>query len=121
MPQVKSIKLASGRSIYVEMESAEIAVQGWKPSDMDDSDSPVGIKDQIVDTLQTLQDNIKTLAETVHESLKLQQPDEWSLELNIGFKGTTSPIPVILSGEASGAIKVTAKWKKPAGTAKTEG
>jgi Holliday junction resolvasome RuvABC endonuclease subunit len=102
------------------MDSQEIEVAGWQPSDMDAGDSPVGIKSQIVDTLETLQDNIQTLAETVHQSLQAHQPDEWSLELNIGFKGKTSPIPVILSGEASGAIKVTAKWKKASGEKTSE-
>ncbi|MCI0653192.1 MAG: hypothetical protein L0Y39_01755 [Methylococcaceae bacterium] len=59
-----------------------------------------------------MQRNIKALAETVHASFQANQPEEWSLESNIGFKGKTSPIPVILSGEASGAIKVTATWRK---------
>ncbi|GEM_PF-3484939 len=36
---------------------------------------------------------------------------EWTLELNIGFKGKANPVPVILSSE-SNAIKVTAKWFK---------
>ncbi|MCP4134935.1 MAG: hypothetical protein GY754_28430, partial [bacterium] len=37
---------------------------------------------------------------------------EWTLELNIGFKGKANPVPVILSGESNAAIKVTAKWFK---------
>ncbi len=52
------------------------------------------------------------MAQTVQEGLREYQPDEWTLEINMGFKGKASPIPVILSGEAQGGIKVTAKWKK---------
>jgi Trypsin-co-occurring domain 1 len=117
MTEVKRIELKDGRAIFVEMVHADIpAASGasdWKPSDLPDGSQAVGFKDGFNDSFEALRSNIGILAETVHESLKAHQPEEWSLELNIGFKGTTSPIPVILSGEASGGIKVTVKWKRP--------
>lgn len=116
MSEVKKIQLANGRSIYVEMDHTDVPElsppSGWKPKDLPAGAEPVGFKEHVSDAMQALQDNIAGLTETVFESLKSHQPEEWTIELNIGFKGTTSPIPVILSGEASGAIKVTAKWKK---------
>ena len=116
MSEVKSITLANGRMIYVEMESAEIpnTPKSSKPgpSDRPEGAEAIGFKDDVIDAMEALKDNIQVLAETVYDSLQARQPEEWSLEVNIGFKGKTSPIPVILSGEASGSIKVTAKWKK---------
>lgn len=119
MSQVKSITLKNGRSLFVEMEDADIPImQSRVPTGGQDSDllpgaEAVSFKEDVIDAFEVLRDSIASLADNVHESLKAHQPDEWSLELNIGFKGKVSPIPVILSGETSGGIKVTAKWKKP--------
>jgi hypothetical protein len=118
MSEIKSIKLANGRTIFVEMEKADVP-KITKSHDADRYGLPedaeaVGFKEDVADAIEALQDNIRELAESVHASLQSRQPDEWTLEMNIGFKGTTRPIPVILSGEASGGIKVTAKWKKAA-------
>jgi hypothetical protein len=52
------------------------------------------------------------MVESVHASLKAANPDEWSVEMNIGFKGKATPIPYIASGELDGGIKITATWKK---------
>ena len=54
---------------------------------------------------------IRALARTVRKALEDAQPDEWTLEVNIGFKGKAG-IPFITEGEANGAVKVSAKWKK---------
>lgn len=118
MSEIKSIELANGRTIFVEMQTAEVPTI-TKRHDADQYDFPegaeaVGFKEDVADAIEALKDNIRELAETVHASLQSRQPDEWTLEMNIGFKGTTRPIPVILSGEASGGIKVTATWKKTA-------
>ncbi len=121
MPEIKAIKISENQYIYVEVDtdvdesklplSKPSSSPTWKPAGPEHA-SPTGPVQDTIDALLSLQQNIKTLAETVHASFQAHQPEEWSLELNIGFKGKTSPIPVILSGEASGAIKVTAKWKK---------
>ncbi len=118
MSEIKSIELANGRTIYVEMQTAAVPTINKRHA-VDQDDLPegaeaVGFKEDIADAIEALKDNIRELAETVHSSLQARQPDEWTLEMNIGFKGTTRPIPVILSGEASGGIKVTATWKKSA-------
>lgn len=116
MSEVKRIELANGHCIYVEMESAEIPHEPksskTRPSDLPEGAEPVSYKKDVVDAMQVLKDNIQGLAESVYDSLQESQPEEWSLEVNIGFKGKSSPIPIILSGEASGSIKVTATWKK---------
>lgn len=121
MSEVKAIKTGDNQYIYVEVDaelddsklpkSKSGVEKGWQPP-LPDGASPCGPVDDAIDALKSLQQSIKTLAETMHESFQTHQPEEWSLELNIGFKGKANPIPVILSGEASGAIKVTATWKK---------
>lgn len=121
MSEIKAIKISDDQYIYVEMDSDvdELNLprsksptgETWQPTGPEHA-SPTGPVEDAIDALKCLEQNIKTLAETVRASFQAHQPEEWSLELNIGFKGKTSPIPVILSGEASGGIKVTAKWKK---------
>jgi hypothetical protein len=69
--------------------------------------------DTVVDTFKMLKGTLIGVFNFVHDSLKDNAPDEWGVELSIGFKGTTNPIPVIVSGEANAAIKVNAKWVKP--------
>jgi hypothetical protein len=121
MSEVKAIQIAENQYIYVEVEGDvnEATLPKSKPSGNDTwqpnlpaNASPTGPVEDAIDAMKSLQQNIKTIAETVHASFQAHQPEEWTLELNIGFKGKASPIPVILSGEASGAIKVTAKWLK---------
>jgi hypothetical protein len=52
------------------------------------------------------------MARNVHASLAEHSPHEWAMEVSIGFKGETQPIPVIVTGSATGSVKVTAKWKR---------
>jgi hypothetical protein len=33
------------------------------------------------------------------------------MELSIGFKGEHQPVPVVVTGSATGSVKVTARWK----------
>ena len=65
----------------------------------------------MVETFERMKDNISQITEQVKEALSAHQPEEWGVEFNIGFKAKGG-IPVIASGEANAALKVTAKWKK---------
>lgn len=121
MAEIKAIQIGDNQYIYVETEtdadvdqlprSNPTGEKGWQRSGPQYS-TPTGPVDNAIDALTSLQQNIKILAQSVSESFQENPPQEWSLELNIGFKGKTNPIPVILSGEASGALKVTAKWRR---------
>jgi len=71
---------------------------------------PVSAAARMQDTMSLLKGTLGSTANMVYEGVKECSPKEWSLELNIGFKGKASPVPVILSGESNVAIKVTAKW-----------
>ncbi len=97
MNKIKEIQLSDGSSIFVEMEEADL---------------PEGVKETSgkADAMELLEDTLCVVAETVRDGIREAEPDEWTLELNIGFKGKANPVPVILSGESKAAIKVTAKW-----------
>lgn len=73
---------------------------------------PTGFKDFVVDPIQALKSNISAVAKNVQEALVSVNFEEFSIEINIGFKGTTRPIPVIVSGATEASLKIVAKWKK---------
>jgi hypothetical protein len=62
--------------------------------------------------MMLFQENITTMAESVYDSLKTLKPDAWGVEMYIGFKGRSTPIPFIASCELEGGVKVTVTWKK---------
>lgn len=132
MSEIKAIKIAGNQYIYVETDAdfddaqlPKAGLSSLKPDTGDNPDgydvpypedaSPCGLVGDAVgeaaDALKAVQQTIQSLAETVYNGFQSHQPNEWTLELNIGFKGKTA-IPVIVSGEASAAIKLTAKWCK---------
>lgn len=113
MSVIKDITLEDGTVILVEMEEADVP----QPKQTEDLGLPEGAEptdaaDKLVDTMKSVQGTLRGIFQVVHDAVKEQSPSEWGVELNIGFKGKTSPIPVVLSGEASAALKVHAKWKK---------
>ena len=72
---------------------------------------PTGILDDMIISGKLLQETISSTVENVHQSLQKAKPDEWSVELNIGFESTEKGIISYL-GKGNGSLKVTATWKK---------
>ncbi|OAI13508.1 MULTISPECIES: CU044_2847 family protein [Methylomonas] len=95
-------------TIYIEVSDVE-ARGGASHGDKDLQD--VNALDDIVDAAEQIRGTIKALAKTVQGALAESQPKEWTLEINLGFKGSAG-IPFLAEGEANGAVKVTAKWQK---------
>lgn len=58
-----------------------------------------------------LKQGITSICATVTSAIESIAPDTCSVELNIGFKAGVK-IPVLMSGEANAALKVTLGWKK---------
>ncbi len=114
MSEIREVALHDGTVIYIEMEQAyvPIAVASDEDLGLPEGATPTGAADKVIDTLKAMQITLKGVFEAVHDSVKERMPSEWGVELNIGFKGTTSPIPIIVSGEANASVKVHAKWKK---------
>ena len=55
--------------------------------------------------------NGHTLLIGTSKALYKAEPDEWTIEINLGFKANGG-IPFITDGESHGAIKVTARWNR---------
>ena len=111
--------LPSGVTIYVETDDNQVDIPIAKNTPVTRStDLPPGaeqttsISDAIIGG-KLLQETIAGTAQSVLDSFKEMQPDEWSVEINIALKGKATIIPVLVSGSGEGSFKVTAKWKKP--------
>ena len=118
MSEIGVIELEGGKKLFVEMEplneeqSQALPSNHRRISDLPADAEPVGVLEDMGDALAQMRDNIEILANRVQEALAKSQPSEWSVEINIGFKGKTRPIPFIVEGSADAALKVTATWKK---------
>jgi hypothetical protein len=95
MIRIKPLTLDDGSQVLVEVEHADL------PGDAG-----------AADTLQAMQHAIAGMAHSVQTSFGDAAPREWTMELGIGFKGDSRPVPVIVAGSSSGSIKITARWKR---------
>ena len=122
MSELGVIKLSNGQRLFVEVEDLRPeeaqrlagdrnrAPDDVRPSDLPPGAEPTGIREDMVDALAQLRENIQVMAGEIYEALKDHKPQQWSLEFSIGFKGKANPIPFIVQGEANSALKVTATW-----------
>ncbi len=99
MSKIKEIFLSDDSCIYVEMEEADIPESAVKmPKDLPEGAELTSAAEKVRDAMTLLNTTISHTASNIYEGIKKSRPDEWTMELNIGFKGKTHPIPVILSG-----------------------
>ena len=68
-------------------------------------------KDENEDMAERIEGLVSVLTAPVQTAFTGAGADEWSLEVNVGFKGETG-LPFVAKGEANAAVKVTAKWKR---------
>lgn len=115
---IKPFKLENGTTIYVEVDETTLPdlpspITSNQPDDLPEGAEATGIIDDIVIGSKLLKETITGTAQSVFDSLKGLQPDEWSVEINIGMKAEDMKvIPVLVTGTGEGSLKVTAKWKK---------
>ncbi|MDZ7858363.1 CU044_2847 family protein [Sphaerotilus sp.] len=106
-----------GVQVYVEVEALDLPVPadatapGTRGIGQRRNVEPTGVAEKLGDVGDQLRAAIKSITGPMHSALKELPPDEWTIELNIGFKGQAG-IPCITKGEANASVKVTAKWKK---------
>jgi len=114
MIRIKPLTLDDGSRILVEVEQADVALAA--PTDsLPTGAGPAGIGGiggELDDPMALMRNSIGAMARNVHASLAEHAPHEWAMEVSIGFKGETQPIPVIVTGSATGSVKVIAKWKR---------
>ena len=111
MSIIKQVSLHDGTLILIEMEEADIPQTKMTDNyGLPEEAEPAGVADKVIDTMQSLQETLGGIFQVIQNSIKDKSPSEWGVELNIGFKGKTNPMPVILSAEANASIKIHAKW-----------
>ncbi len=114
---IKPLELDDGSVIYVEVDEQQAAdllassVRSGMPPDLPPGAEPTGLLDQYIIGGKLLQETIGKAAQSAKNSLKEVQPDEWSVEINVGFESTDKGIISYL-GKGNGGLKVTATWKK---------
>ena len=54
---------------------------------------------------------LQVIASSIRAAMDKAAPDSWSVELNVGFKAGVK-VPILMSGEANAALKVTLNWKR---------
>lgn len=113
---IKPMQLTDGSTIYIEVEGNTDTVElvpspNQSSPDLPPGAEPTGLLDDMIIGGKLLQETISNTVENVHKSLQKTKPDEWSVELNIGFESTDKGIVSYL-GKGNGSLKVTATWKK---------
>lgn len=115
--QVNTIKLENGQNMLVEVVDVKVpddAKQQNKSStniQVPVGAHHIGVGHEVQASISLLKDNLKSIANTVQDSFKENQPDEFSVEVNFGFAGEGA-IPFIASAQANAGIKVKATWEK---------
>jgi hypothetical protein len=60
---------------------------------------------------EDIREHLEAVSRPVVAAMRAVQPDSCTVEFSLGIKGTTK-VPVVLSGEANAAFKVSLTWKK---------
>ncbi len=113
--QIQEIQMSDGEKIFVAVEvSDDIAVPiAFKEiKDLPPGAEPTGVVNDAIMSMYLFKACIKSMAKSARDALKDVNPDEFSVEMNIGFIGKTNPIPFIAGADLQGGVKVTATWKK---------
>ena len=104
-----------GKIIYIEVTETQLdrvlALPGVSGQELPEDMEYTAVQDKVIAAADAVRDTIAALAETVHQGLAALKPDEWKLEVNLGFKGKTG-LPFVAEDEANGAVKVSATWKR---------
>ena len=118
MGELRKLNLGNGKTIYIEVDDAEAdfeeigtAKQQDGIPDLPEGAELTGAKAKLDEAAAVIQSNIDAVASMVYDSLEAYKPDEWGVELHFAFKGKAG-LPVLVSGEVEGGIKVSAKWTR---------
>ena len=69
--------------------------------------------DKLLESGSQLRMALSAVAQPVADAMRELAPAEWTLEVQLGFKGEAG-VPCIVKGEANGSLKVTVKWTRDA-------
>lgn len=118
MKKIVPLRTSERHTIYVEMEELDSIDADWRrvgggrALDQPEGSELTSAVGDALDAMASLKTGLKDIAEMVKDAISASAPAAWKLEVNIGFKGKTSPIPIVLSGEANAALKLQIEWKR---------
>jgi hypothetical protein len=96
-----------GLTLWVEVDELEGRIGAGAPGMVERG----AVVDRVRDVGADLRNLLAAVTRPVRQAFDENPPDEWSVELSIGFKGELG-VPCLTKGEANAAVKITAKWKK---------
>jgi hypothetical protein len=99
--------LIDGITLFVEVDELDAARAQAAPGMVERG----AVADRVRDVGADLRNLLGAITRPVKAALEEAQPDEWSVELSLGFKGEAG-VPCLTKGEANASVKVTARWKK---------
>jgi hypothetical protein len=104
-----TVVLIDGKAIPVEFtngDAADMPVPVDNPDTTLESLTPAPRLAEVGTQVETILCGVSSL---VRKALQESAPNEWTVEILIGFKGEAG-IPFVTKGEANASIKVNAKW-----------
>src|SRR4051794_10626019 len=123
MKKVVPLKTSEDNVLYVEIDQDSDVVPlapGTRRDDLKDlppGAEPTSAVSTALEAMTSLQTGLRDIVKNIKDAIEDSGPTAWKVEISIGFKGKTSPIPVILSSEADAALRLSIEWKqKPAAT-----
>ena len=99
-----------GETIYIEVTDVEQTLSEQQNKNQRGYEE-ISTEGGLTSAGEQVRSTIRALASTVRQALSDAQPNEWTLEINLGFNSKIG-IPFVTEGEANGAVKVTAKWTR---------
>lgn len=100
--------LIDGVQLVVEVDSADLpGARGM----VERGGERGVVADKVRDIGQDMRSLLAVVIRPIREALDATQPEQWSIELSLGFKGEAG-VPCLTKGEANGAVKISAMWKR---------
>ena len=116
--KIDIIELDNGQTMLVEVLDIKLSDDVSQRlnnksivSDLPEGAEVIGVMDDMKMGMELLKNDLKSIATSVQDAFNENRPDEFSVEVNFGFVGKGA-IPLIVSGETKGSIKIKATWKK---------
>jgi len=114
MQKIKTINLKNHKQLLVEVLEIEIPSNfkiNNNTSHLPDGAEDIGVIDDVLDSMESLREQVASIALSIKDGFKENTPDEFSVEVGIGFAGKGA-IPFIVSAKSNANLKIKATWKK---------
>lgn len=112
MSSIRAMRI-EGVDIFVEVEPANVILP--PPRDTNgrpEGSEPVRFEGELADAATLIKNTIVSLTKATMSAIEATNPNEFSVEIGMTFKGEINPIPVLVKTGTEAAFKVTAKWKR---------